>query len=694
VNNRDRDREFTKFKDRATASAWSLQNSPAGRRTSPSRRLQLRKYNGAIMNTAIQAWLDQQCGEIGGVTDGIVMLVPRGEARLAPAASWPAGRAHRQELEAAAQAAYDRQAMLTQPSASARPQKADIGPVISQPLQVKGRTVGAFAVRLSADVTLPPHNAVASVQRGVDSFESFMRSQLSGGTPAGAHGYVPATSTPNFQPSPAPSPAAQPAMAAPAPQPALAPKPSKPAVDPDRTAELPAPNSVRILHLLATIEAHEDFRAAATAFATELAEMFDCDRVSVGLSGRRHVRVEALSHSADFKSNQGLLRDIGAAMEEAIWQGATLVFPQPDGAQPRVDRAHTTLQQRHGAVVIYTVLLVRAGKSVGALTLERSRSDPLPRAEVALVENIGALLGPLLVDKRAVSRPWPLKLAHAVREAFAPLFGPGHRFAKIVAAAVLFGVAGAALTPGDYRVSAPARLEGAMQRVLVAPGEGYLKQAHVRPGDRVKEGQLLAEMADEDLRLEMRKAQSEVAQLENSYGVALVKNDRAEIGMLQARLDEARAKLALVGTQLERVRLTAPFDGVVITGDLTQSLGAPVKKGEALLTLAPEHDYRVTLEIDERDIGDIGIGQAGHLALTALPGDAMPFEVHRITPVATPGQGRNYFEVEGRLNGKREDLRPGLQGVGKVEAGSRSLLWIWTHRVYGWMRLTLWSWIG
>jgi multidrug efflux pump subunit AcrA (membrane-fusion protein) len=451
---------------------------------------------------------------------------------------------------------------------------------------------------------------------------------------------------------------------------------------------------VRILHLLATLEAHDDFRAAATAFATELAEMFDCDRVSVGLSGRRHVRVEALSHSADFKSNQGLLRDIGAAMEEAIWQGATLVFPQPDGAQPRVDRAHATLQQRHGAAVIYTVLLVKSGTSIGAVTLERSRTDPLPRAEVALVENIGALLGPLLVDKHAVSRPWPLKIAHAMREAFAPLFGPGHRFAKIATATLVLVLVGGGLIPGDYRVSAPARLEGAMQRVLVAPGEGYLKQAHVRPGDRVKEGQLLAEMADEDLKLEMRKAQSEVAQLENSYGVALVKNDRAEIGMLQARLEEARAKLQLVETQLDRVRLTAPFDGVVITGDLTQSLGAPVKKGEALLTLAPEHDYRVMLEVDERDIGELHIGQAGHLALTALPGDAMPFLVNRITPVATPGEGRNYFEVEGRLSGKREDLRPGLQGVGKVEAGSRSMLWIWTHRVVGWLRLTLWSWIG
>ncbi len=641
------------------------------------------------MNTVIQAWLDKQCGEITGATGGIVMLVPRnGDPKLTPAASWPAGGRAGEELEEAATAAYEQKAPLTQPRLNGAQRTVAVGPVISHPIQVKGKTVGALAVRLSPELTMPPQAAVVSVQRGVETFEAFMRGQLSNAPAGAAHGFVPTSSTPKFQPNPAPPPAAPTAPAA------AAPATGKAADAFDKTAELPAPNSVRILHLLATLEAHDTFRAAATAFATELADMFDCERVSIGMYGRRHVKVEALSHSTEFKSNQGMLRDIGAAMEEAIWQGSTLIFPQPEGAQPRVDRAHATLAQRHGAIAIYTVLLVKSGKPVGAMALERSRTDPLPRAEVALVENIGALLGPLLDDKRVVSRAWPLKIVHALREGAAPLTGPGHRLAKIVTALCAALLIATALIPSDYRVSSPARLEGAMQRLLVAPGDGYLKQVHVRPGDRVKEGQLLAEMADEDLKLEQRKAQSEVAQLENSYGVALVKNDRAEIGMLQAKLDEARAKLALVDTQLDRVRVTAPFDGVVITGDLTQSLGAPVEKGESLLTQAPEHDFRVMLDIDERDIGDLRIGQRGSLALTALPGDAMPFDINRITPVATAKDGRNYFEVEGRLSDKRDDLRPGLQGVGKVDAGSRSLLWIWTHRLWGWVRLTVWSLVG
>jgi multidrug efflux pump subunit AcrA (membrane-fusion protein) len=145
-----------------------------------------------------------------------------------------------------------------------------------------------------------------------------------------------------------------------------------------------------------------------------------------------------------------------------------------------------------------------------------------------------------------------------------------------------------------------------------------------------------------------------------------------------------------VEIQLQRVKLVAPFDGVVITGDLTQTLGAPVKKGDSLMTLAPEHDFRVIVEVDERDIGDVHDGQPGNLALTAFPVTRARSRWSH-TPVATADRAHH---SRGQAWVKDEDLRPGLMGVAKIEAGSRSLLWILTHRVYGWLRLMVWSWIG
>ncbi|HTS52727.1 MAG TPA: HlyD family efflux transporter periplasmic adaptor subunit [Burkholderiales bacterium] len=666
------------------------------------------------MQVAIQAWLDKQCREISGATGAVVLVLPRNSTSLVPAAHWPTGGLPGEGLAAAAKAAYESQQPLSQPRLNGAERPTPLGPMISCPIQVKGRTVGAVAVGFEPNVTLPPQDVVDTIVRGAGSFESYVRqSSVSAGPAAGTQpapvsaGFAPSDMT-RTQPgamanASAPDPTrtqpgsvagATSAPAGPSSGIAGAPVPTLRNEVGERTTELPGSNAARILQLLATVEAHERFTEAATAFATELAVTFGCERVSVGLSGRRHVRVEALSHSTEFHANQGLLRDIGAAMEEAIWQGATLVYPLPDGAQPRVDRAHADLAQRHGSAWIGTIPLVKAGRACGAITLERSSAGGIGRAELTLCENIAALLGPLLEVKHAVDRPWPAKLFGALGEALAPFFGAGHLALKAGVGIALAVLLAAALIPTDYRVSAPARLEGEVQRVLVAPAEGYLKQAHVRPGDRVKAGQLVAELADEDLKLEERKAQSEVSQLENSYGSALVKQDRTEVAILGAKLDEARSQLALIQARLQRTQVQAPFDGLVITGDLTQSLGAPVKKGEALMTVAPEHDFRVILEVDERDIADVNIGKAGSLALSALPGDTFPLEVNRITPVATTAQGRNYFEVEAKLKGNAGELRPGLLGVGKVEAGSRSLLWIWTHRVSDWLRLTLWSWVG
>jgi len=649
------------------------------------------------MQANIQAWLDEQCRQIDGAIGAVVLVLPRNSASLVPAAHWPAGGLPGEGLAAAAKSAYEQREPLSQPRLNGAERPIPLGPMISCPIEVKGHTVGAIAVGFDANVSLPPQAVIDGIKRGAGSFEGFMRQiptpaqRPVAATPANVSaGFVPQDMT-RTQPGPGAVVTAPDAIRPPT---VASPIPTLRNEVGERTTELPGSNSARILQLLATVEAHEHFTEAATAFATDLATTFACERVSVGLSGRRHVKVEALSHAAEFRANQGLLRDIGAAMEEAVWQGATLIHPLPEGAQPRVDRAHADLAQRHGSAWIATVPLVKSGHPCGAITLERSKAEPLGRADLTLCENIAALLGPLLDMKRTMDKPWPAKLADALSQAVAPLFGPGHLAVKVGGGTVLAALLGAMFITTDYRVSAPARLEGAVQRVLAAPADGYLKQTHVRPGDHVKEGQLVAELADEDLKLEQRKAESEVSQLENSYGTALVKQDRAEVAILGAKLEEARAQLELAQARLQRTQVQAPFDGIVITGDLTQSLGAPVKKGESLMTIAPEHDFRVILEVDERDIADVRLGKVGSLALSALPGDTFPLEVNRITPVATTGPGRNYFEVEAKLKGKAEQLRPGLLGVGKVESGSRSLLWIWTHRISDWARLTLWSWIG
>jgi multidrug resistance efflux pump len=222
---------------------------------------------------------------------------------------------------------------------------------------------------------------------------------------------------------------------------------------------------------------------------------------------------------------------------------------------------------------------------------------------------------------------------------------------------------------------------------------GYVVEANARAGDIVKAGDVLFSLDDRDLRLERLKWVGQRSQYSREHSEALADHDRAKVNILGAQIDQAEAQIALIEEQLERINVTAPFDSFVVSGDLSQSLGAPVERGDILFEVAPLAAWRVILEVDERDIGEVAVGQTGQLALTGMPGDALPVEVEKITPVSTAEEGRNFFRVEAHLlDETAPTLRPGMQGVGKIYVDQRKLIWIWTHKITQWWRMFLWSW--
>lgn len=455
----------------------------------------------------------------------------------------------------------------------------------------------------------------------------------------------------------------------------------------------PAPlnDAARVLYLQTVLLGQSQLAAAASAFASELAVSLKFDRVSVGMLERGRVNLVAISHSAEFNSHQGLLRAITAAMEEAVDQCASIIYPAIPGGKPQIILAHADLAARTGSA-IYSVPLISANLPVGALTFERAGTTPPTLEEVSLCEHIACLTGPLLALKRRAEQPLLERHAEALRGLWARFARRDDHKPKFVAGGVLAAITLFLLLPVPYHVGAPVRIEGAVQRIIAAPSDGFLLQAHVRPGDAVHAGDVLVELVNQDLLLEQRKWESELAQYENSYSSALARADRVQYVNNQAKANQARAELDLVQLQLARSRITAPIDGIVIKGDLSQSLGAPVKQGEELLKLVPANAFRLIIEVDERDIRAIHPGQKGHLALSALPGDTLGFTVERIIPVATSIEGRNIFEVEGKLGTGNMPLRPGLQGIAKIEVGSRTSAWILSHRIVNWLRLTVWSW--
>jgi multidrug efflux pump subunit AcrA (membrane-fusion protein) len=464
--------------------------------------------------------------------------------------------------------------------------------------------------------------------------------------------------------------------------------PAPRAADP-RPAD-PRPADPR-LDLVRALGDADDFETAAAELCTRLATGLGAARVVLGwrARGRPPARAVALSGAGEPEWDGEIGRLLGAAMDEAIDQARALVCPPPSG-QRGVVRALDAQRRAGGAQAVAVVPLARRGEVHGAVLAEFERPIGAPELD-------------RLREAAALAAPW-LRLQHARRS------GPLHRglvalgLAGAPAArrpwrrrALALSLAAAALAafalPIDLTVGAPARVEGELQRIVPAPIRGYLKAVHVRPGDTVREGDLLAELGDRDLELERAKLKSELAQHEGNVAAAMARGERGPMAVAQARVDEARARIALVDHQLERIRVRSPIDGVVLQGDLWQQVGTPLDRGRELFVLAPARRHRVVIELDERDLRRVPEGARGRLALSALPWETMPMSVERIAPAATTIEGRNVFELEARLDAGTEPLRAGQRGVAHLDAGRGPVGVEWARRAGDALARLVWRWM-
>ena len=426
-------------------------------------------------------------------------------------------------------------------------------------------------------------------------------------------------------------------------------------------------------------------RESATAVANTLASQLGCERVTIGFTKGQDIEIGAMSNTARIEEKNNLVRTIVQAMHESVDQDISIMVPLMPEHKTLVTDAHDRLAELGGGVVC-TVPLTHHDQCVGALTLERTAGRSFDMATLELCESVASIVGPVLDSKRQEQRPLLAKLGSTLHGHLRSLFGPGHLLLKTgmaVSVAVLLLLS---LVHGDYRVDGKARLEGTTQRVVVAPYDGFLAEAPVRAGDIVQQGQLLCRLDDRDLVLERAKWSGERAQHLKSQREALGNHERTEISLTRSRLEQAEAELALVEEKLARTRVTAPLSGIVVSGDLSQSLGMPLERGQALFEIAPLDSYRIMLEVDERDVGHVAPGQRGRLALSGSPHEIHPFTVQRILPVSTAADGRNFFQVEASLEENGEALRPGMLGVGKIDAGEHRLIWLWTHKLVDWLR--------
>ena len=434
---------------------------------------------------------------------------------------------------------------------------------------------------------------------------------------------------------------------------------------------------------------HRSVNAVAIAVVNAAVTGLGCTRVSLGLVEQGSINVIAVSGQSHLDVRRDVIRQLADAMHETVSYQGSLQYPSP-----RKDvqlAAHARLFVNQGQNACLSVRLPCDGKDKAVVLLERAHSKKFNTADVATIENMLAPLASVLTLLQEANATPKQRLKQKVHQAAQRLrerdIAPGK--AGVFIAFVLIFLA--AFLPVPHRVTARAVIEAADRQVVVAPQAGYVQSSHVRAGEHVTAGQLLASLDSRALALEADKWRSERMKHEQKYATALAVHDRAELSRLRAEAVRIDAELALVKQQLERSELRAPFAGVLLSGDLSQSLGAPVQAGEVLFELASAKQFRLLLDVDERDAGFIASGQIAELRMASLPEKTWRAELEDVLPVAIVEQGSSVFRLPATLQQDASVLRPGMQGIAQIHVGSRSLLWVYTHSLLDRLRLLAWQ---
>ena len=222
-----------------------------------------------------------------------------------------------------------------------------------------------------------------------------------------------------------------------------------------------------------------------------------------------------------------------------------------------------------------------------------------------------------------------------------------------------------------------------------AQRDGLVSKIISDTGSRVQRGQLLASFDDRQITADLEAARAKSRSVE-----ADLKNWQAETKVLEADLERSqklwdaqiiskeqldhdrfkveadkwdvqRVQQLLLNSrqverslelELEKTRVTAPFDGIVARRYVRA--GQEVSKGERLFWVTAEAPLQIRFTLPEKFLGRMKKGATLALTTPDLPNEKHTVKVVEVSPVVDPSSAT--IEVLAELTGSRGQLRPGM----------------------------------
>jgi HlyD family secretion protein len=301
---------------------------------------------------------------------------------------------------------------------------------------------------------------------------------------------------------------------------------------------------------------------------------------------------------------------------------------------------------------------------------------------------------------------------------YGTFFGPKVEVATVLRRDVVQSVVASGRVSAPYRVDIGSQVVGTVAQVPVAEGQSVkagevlitLEASEARAG--VKQAEVAVAQAEARLRqlreLQLPVADQALRQAEANLANAQVQYERnkrlyesgfvgksvlddaqrtldvartqvdtarkqvetaqpsgSDTAIAVAALEQARANLQAARAKLSYTTIAAPWDGTLIARDVER--GDVVQPGKVLMVLSPAGETQIVLQIDERNLSRLALGQKALASADAYPAERFPAELVYINPGVDAQRGT--VEVKLRVPAPPAYLKQDMTVSADIEVG-------------------------
>lgn len=218
-------------------------------------------------------------------------------------------------------------------------------------------------------------------------------------------------------------------------------------------------------------------------------------------------------------------------------------------------------------------------------------------------------------------------------------------------------------------------IEGETSATISAKLAGRIEQVLVQEGQQIKAGAPLVKLENIELANSVRTAQGAVTKAETNYNLAKADYRRyqelyaqgavsqqqleiaaAQLKTAQADLSSAAANKSSAEQQYGYGVITAPVSGVII--NKTATVGQVVSPGVALMTVENLNQVYAVVNIEQKDLGKVKIGQKAEITVDAYPEKIFTGVLEIINPQA--GTSNRMFRAKIKINNQDSALKTGM----------------------------------